>query len=181
MEAIILKPSSKESSKKEVLINREIRAQNVRLILETGENLGVVSLNEALSRAQEVGLDLVEISAQTEVPVCKIIDFGKYKYELQKKKNEAKKRQKTIDLKEIKISPTIESHDYEVKLKRAQKFIAEGNKVKWTLRFRGREVVYKDRGFQLMKDVYTDLESIAKIEQAPKLEGKQMGMIVAPK
>lgn len=160
--------------------NGGITAKEIRLILENGETAGVVSVHEALQKAAEVGLDLVEISPNAEPPVCKILDLGKFKYEQQKKKAEAKKKQKVVEIKEIKLSPCIGSHDYEVKMKSANKFLEEGNKVKFTLRFKGREISYQEKGFELMKKVISDLELIAKPEQTPKMDGKQMMMIIAP-
>ncbi len=143
--------------------------------------IGVVGIFEGLRLADEAGLDLVEVSPNAEPPVCKILDAGKYKYELQKKANEARKKQKVIDIKEIKLRPTIGQHDYEIKLRQVREFLSEGDKVKFTLRFRGREMAHQDIGYQLMMRVQKDIEEIAKVEQSPKLEGKQMIMMVSPK
>lgn len=161
-------------------INEEIRVREVRLIDETGENRGIVSIQEALRIADDAGLDLIEISPQATPPVCKVLDFGKYKYEMQKRKAEAKKNQKIVETKELKLRPMIETHDYEVKVKQAKKFIAEGNKVKFTMRFKGRELSANDMGKNVLMRLLDDMESVAKLESEPKLEGKQMMMIIAP-
>ena len=146
-----------------------------------GEMAGVVSKEEALERALEAGLDLVAISPNAEPPVCKILDYGKFKYEAQKKKNEAKKKQNVIVVKEIKIRPGIEDHDYHVKLRAMNKFIAEGDKVKVTLRFRGREMAHQELGGKVLDRVREDMETVAKVEQFPKMEGRQMTMVFSPK
>lgn len=161
-------------------INREIKAKEVRLINYNGENAGVVSLAEALKIAQEVGLDLIEISPQVTPPVCKVLDYGKYKYEMQKKKNEAKKNQKVVSIKELKLRPMIDTHDYEVKVKQAKKFLKEGNKVKFTMRYKGRELSANDMGKAVLDRLLEDLEGLCKLDSAPKLEGKQMMMLVSP-
>ncbi len=161
-------------------INREIKAKEVRLINYNGENLGVVSISEALSIAQEVGLDLIEISPQVTPPVCKVLDYGKYKYEMQKKKNEAKKNQKVVSIKELKLRPMIEAHDYEVKLKQAKKFLSQGDKVKFTMRYKGREMSANDMGKEILNKLIEDLEGLCKVDAAPKAEGKQVYMIVSP-
>ncbi|GEO81054.1 translation initiation factor IF-3 [Pararhodospirillum oryzae] len=161
--------------------NREIRIPEVRLIDENGENVGVVPTREALFRAESAGLDLVEISPNADPPVCKILDLGKFKYEAQKKKNEAKKKQKVIEIKEIKIRPNIDDHDYDVKMRAARKFLEDGDKVKVTLRFRGREMAHQDIGMGVLKRVSDDVAELAKVEQHPKLEGRQMIMVMAPK
>ncbi len=153
----------------------------VRLIDEEGENVGVVPIREALMRAEEVGLDLVEISPQADPPVCKVLDFGRYKYEAQKRANEARKKQKTIELKEIKMRPNIDDHDYGVKMKAINRFLGDGDKVKVTLRFRGREMAHQDLGLNLLFKVRDEIAEIAKVEQMPKLEGRQMTMVVAPR
>ena len=142
---------------------------------------GVVSKEEAIERALEAGLDLVAISPNAEPPVCKILDYGKFKYEDQKKKNEAKKKQNVIDVKEIKIRHGIEDHDYHVKLRAMNKFIAEGDKVKVTLRFRGREMAHQELGGKVLDRVREDMETVAKVEQFPKMEGRQMTMVFSPK
>ena len=151
------------------------------MIDETGENVGVVSVKEALKRADEVGLDLIEISPNANPPVCKILDLGKFRYEQQKRKAEARKNQKVVEIKEIKLSPNIDTHDYEVKLRNAQRFIKDGNKVKFTLRFRGREMAYMEQGEEVMARIVEDSDLYAKIEQSAKLEGKQITMVIAPK
>ncbi|MBE6463363.1 MAG: translation initiation factor IF-3 [Alphaproteobacteria bacterium] len=161
-------------------INREIKAKEVRLINYNGENLGVVSTHEALKIAEEVGLDLIEISPQVNPPVCKVLDYGKYKYEMQKKKNEAKKNQKVVSIKELKLRPMIEAHDYEVKLKQAKKFLSQGDKVKFTMRYKGREMSANDMGKEILNKLIEDLEGLCKVDAAPKAEGKQVFMIVSP-
>ena len=153
----------------------------VRLVDENGEMVGVTSLREALDRAAEAGLDLVEVAATASPPVCKILDFGKFKYEEQKKKNEARKKQKIIEIKEIKLRPTIDEHDYEVKRRAMIRFLEEGDKVKVTLRFRGRELAHQDLGMQVLVRVREDLEQFAKVESHPRMEGRQMTMVIAPK
>ena len=161
-------------------INREIKAKEVRLINYNGENAGVVSLAEALKIAQEVGLDLIEISPQVTPPVCKVLDYGKYKYEMQKKKNEAKKNQKVVSIKELKLRPMIDTHDYEVKVKQAKKFLAQGDKVKFTMRYKGREMSANDLGKEILNKLLEDLDGLCRVDSAPKMEGKQMFMIVSP-
>lgn len=161
-------------------INDEIRVKEVRLIDETGENRGVVSIKEALTAAEEAGLDLIEISPQANPPVCKILDIGKYKYEMQKRKAEAKKKQKVVEIKELKLRPMIDTHDYEVKVKQAKKFLGEGNKVKFTMRYKGREMNTADMGKDVLMRLLDDLEGICKVESEPKMEGKQMMMVIAP-
>jgi len=153
----------------------------VRLVDENGEMVGVTPLREALDRAVAAGLDLVEVAATAVPPVCKILDFGKFKYEEQKKKNEARKKQKIIEIKEIKLRPTIDEHDYEVKRRAMVRFLGEGDKVKVTLRFRGRELAHQDLGMQVLVRVREDLEEVAKVEQVPRMEGRQMTMVIAPK
>lgn len=161
-------------------INEDIRVREVRLIDENGDNRGVVSIQEALRIAYEADLDLIEISPQGIPPVCKVLDYGKYKYELQKRKAEAKKNQKVVEIKELKLRPMIDTHDYEVKVKQAKKFLSEGNKVKFTMRYKGREMSANDLGKEILNRLLDDLEGICKLESEPKLEGKQMMMIVAP-
>jgi translation initiation factor IF-3 len=150
------------------------------LIDEKGENQGIVSISQALEMADSAELDLIEISPQATPPVCKILDYGKYKYEMQKRKAEAKKNQKVVETKELKLRPMIETHDYEVKLKQAKKFLAEGNKVKFTMRYKGREMSANNMGKEILDRLVEDLEGLIKVDQAPKLEGKQMMMIVSP-
>jgi translation initiation factor IF-3 len=160
--------------------SRDSRPQ-VQLIDDDGQNRGVVSINEALQLAEEAGLDLVEISPNQQPPVCKITDLGKLKYQSQKKAAEARKRQKTIEVKEIKMRPNIDTHDYEVKMKAVRRFFDEGDKVKITLRFRGREMAHLELGMQLLNRVREEVEPIAKVEAEPKLEGRQMMMVLAPR
>jgi len=143
--------------------------------------VGVVSINAALEAAEEAGLDLVEVSPQADPPVCKILDFGKYKYEAQKKKNEARKKQKVIDVKEIKLRPNIDDHDYEVKMRNARRFIEEGDKVKVTMRFRGREMAHQDLGMNVLNRVRDELDEKAKVESMPRMEGRQMTMVLSPR
>ena len=153
----------------------------VRLIDENGQMIGVVSRREALNRAQESGLDLVEVSPTAEPPVCKVLDYGKFKYESQKKKNEARKKQKIIEVKEIKMRPGIDDHDYDVKMRAMHRFLEEGDKVKVTMRFRGREMVHQELGLKVLERVRGQLDEVAKVEQMPRLEGRQMTMVIAPK
>ncbi len=162
-------------------VNDMINVRKVRIIDAEGENRGVVTIEEALDLAAESGLDLVEISPNVDPPVCKVMDYGKFKYEAQKKKNEAKKKQKIIEIKEIKMRPNIDQHDYDVKMRAINRFLEDGDKVKVTLRFRGREMAHQDLGLQLLDKVRNDLEDVAKVEQLPKLEGRQMIMVVAPR
>jgi translation initiation factor IF-3 len=152
----------------------------IRLIDQDGENAGVVTPAVAIDMAEEVGLDLVEISPGANPPVCKIMDFGKYKYEQQKKAVEAKKKQKIIEIKEVKFRPNIDTHDYDVKMRSVTKFLGEGDKVKVTLRFRGREMAHQELGRALLTKIAGDIEEIGKIEAMPKMEGRQMIMVVAP-
>lgn len=162
-------------------VNDRIRVPEVRLIGAEGENLGVVTPAKALILAEDVGLDLVEISPNAEPPVCKIMDFGKFKYEQQKREAEARKKQKIIEVKEIKFRPGTDKHDYDVKLRSILKFLDEGDKVKVTLRFRGREMAYQDLGVNLLNRVAADIDECARIESMPKLEGRQMVMMVSPR
>jgi translation initiation factor IF-3 len=153
----------------------------VRLVDADGTVLGVVPIDEALKKAEDRGLDLVEVAAKGDPPVCKILDYGKHKYESQKKKNEARKKQKTIDVKEIKMRPGIDVHDYDVKMRAMRKFLGEGDKVKVTMRFRGREMAHQELGTQMLQRVETDLSELGSVEQFPKMEGRQMVMVIAPK
>ena len=162
-------------------INDEIGVPRVRLVDERGQMVGVIGRNEALTMAANAGLDLVEIAPNADPPVCKILDFGKFKYEEQKKKNEARKKQKIIEVKEIKLRPSIDDHDYEVKMRSMNKFIEEGDKVKVTMRFRGRELAHQELGMNVLMRVRDDLDEIAKVEQMPRMEGRQMTMVVAPR
>ena len=162
-------------------MNERIRVAEIRLIGADGENIGVVSPSRGLELAQEAGLDLVEISPNAVPPVCKIMDLGKFKYEQQKREAEARKKQKIIEIKEIKFRPGTDTHDYDVKMRSVMKFLGEGDKVKVTLRFRGREMAHQELGLDLLKRVAADVEDIAKIENMPKLEGRQMVMMIGPK
>ncbi len=162
-------------------INEDIAVLRVRLVDERGGMVGVVGRNEALAMAADAGLDLVEIAPGADPPVCKILDFGKFKYEEQKKKNEARKKQKIIEVKEIKLRPSIDDHDYQVKMRSMNKFIEEGDKVKVTMRFRGRELAHQELGMNVLMRVKDDLDGIAKVEQTPRMEGRQMTMVVSPK
>jgi translation initiation factor IF-3 len=162
-------------------VNEEIRAPQVRLIDQDGEMQGVMSARDAVARAFAVGLDLLEISPNAEPPVVKILDYGKYKYELQKKKNEAKKKQKVIEIKEVKVRPNIDENDYQVKMRQMKSFIEDGDKVKVTLRFRGREMAHQDLGAKVLERIRIDLENDTKMEQSPKLENRQMVMVLAAK
>ena len=162
-------------------VNDEIRVPQVRLIDENGEMVGVMSARDAMLRAFDVGLDLLEIRPNAVPPVCKITDYGKFKYEQQKKANEARKRQKVVELKEIKVRPNIDDHDYEVKMKQMKSFIGEGDKVKVTLRFRGREMAHQELGIQVLERIRVELGETIKVEQMPRLENRQMIMVLAPK
>ncbi|HEY1125343.1 MAG TPA: translation initiation factor IF-3 [Sphingobium sp.] len=161
--------------------NEFITVPKVRVIDENGENLGVMFTREAIEQAAEVGLDLVEVSPNADPPVCKYLDIGKYKYEAQKKANIARKTQKTQELKEIKMRPNIDDHDYDTKMKAIHKFLGEGDKVKVTLRFRGRELAHQQLGMILLKRVADDTAEEAKIEAHPRMEGRQMLMVISPK
>jgi len=158
-----------------------IQVPKVRVIDDEGENLGVMYTREAVEQAQDKGLNLVEVSPNADPPVCKFLDVGKYRYEAQKKANAARKTQKTQDIKEVKMRPNIDTHDYDVKMKNVNKFIDNGDKVKVTLRFRGREMAHQHLGMDLLKRVQEDVEEIAKVEAFPRLEGRQMLMVLAPK
>jgi len=160
-------------------VNGQITTSQVRLILANGDNFGIISTREAIKKAADQGLDLIEI-APGPIPVCKILEAGKYRYELQKRRAEAKKKQKVIEIKEIKLTPNIGENDHLVKMRSARRFLEEGNKVKFNLRFRGREMSYIDLGAAVLTRVKTDLAEIAKVEQEPKLDGRQMTLVVAP-
>jgi translation initiation factor IF-3 len=162
-------------------VNEQITTPSVRLIDQDGNQVGIVNRYEAMRRADEAGLDLVEIAANASPPVCKILDYGKFKYELQKKEAEARKKQKVIQVKEIKLRPNTDVHDYEVKMRSVRGFLGDGDKVKVTLRFRGREMAHPEIAMKLMDRVQNDLKDLAKVEQSPKLEGRQMVMVIAPK
>lgn len=162
-------------------INGEIDASQVRLVAEDGEQLGVVSIREAMAKAEDAELDLVEIAPQAQPPVCKIMDYGKYKYHEQKKQHEAKLKQKQIQVKEVKLRPRTDENDYQIKLRNMTRFLEEGDKVKVTLRFRGREMAHQEFGMAQLKRVEADLTELGTVEQFPKLEGRQMVMVLAPK
>jgi len=162
-------------------INDMIRVREVQLIDAEGENRGVVPTRDAVQMAQEAGFDLVEVAPNAVPPVCKIMDYGKFKFQEQKKKNEARKRQKVVEIKEIKLRPNIDIHDYEVKARSMHRFFEEGDKVKVTLRFRGREMAHMDLGVKVLDRVKVDTVNIAKVEQESRLEGRQMIMVLAPK
>ncbi len=162
-------------------VNEEIRNPQVRLIDQNGEMLGVMTGREAIQRAYAVGLDLLEISPNADPPVVKILDFGKFKYEQQKKKNEARKKQKVIEIKEIKVRPNIDENDYQVKLRAMKSFIEEGDKVKVTLRFRGREMAHQELGVKVLERIRGDMDTATKVEQMPRMENRQMVMVLSPR
>jgi translation initiation factor IF-3 len=161
-------------------VNERVRAPEIRLIGPEGENVGVVDPRRAMELAQQVGLDLVEISPNATPPVCKIMDFGKFKYETQKREAEARKNQKTIEVKEVKFRPNTDVHDYEVKMRNVTRFLETGDKVKVTLRFRGREMAHQNLGRELLERVAKDTEGLGKVENMPKMEGRQMVMMIGP-
>ncbi|MBR2123854.1 MAG: translation initiation factor IF-3 [Acetobacter sp.] len=167
-------------SREGLRVNEEIRVPRVRLIDENGEMVGIVTARDALARAYGVGLDLLEISPNADPPVVKILDYGKFNYEQQKKRNEARKKQKVIEIKEVKVRPNIGENDYQVKMRAIKGFLNEGNKVKITLRFRGREMAHQELGGQLLERIRIDLENQVKVEQMPRFENRQMIMILAP-
>ncbi len=162
-------------------INEEIRAREVQLIDTTGDNKGAVPIETALQLAEAAGLDLVEIAPNSTPPVCKILDYGKYKFQAQKKAAEARKKQKVVEVKEIKLRPMIDDHDYDVKMRAMQRFFEEGDKVKITLRFRGREMAHQELGFKLLDRVKADTARFSKVESEPRFEGRQMVMMLAPR
>lgn len=161
-------------------INNDIISEKVRLVDAEGNMVGVVDLEEGIKSARDAGLDLVEVSPNADPPVCKVLDFGKYKFELQKKASEAKKKQKKVDVKEVKIRPGIEEHDYQVKMRNARRFLEAGNKVKVTMRFRGREMAHQNIGRDLLTRMQGELEDIGKVELEPKMEGRQIIMVLGP-
>lgn len=169
------------AQEREARINGEITAREIRLVGKEGEQIGVVSLREAMALAEEGDVDLVEISPTAQPPVCKLMDYGKYKYEQSKKRHEAKQKQKQVQIKEIKFRPGTDDGDYNVKLRNLTRFLAEGDKAKVTLRFRGREMAHQDIGLALLKRVEADLAEVGTVEQFPRLEGRQMVMMIAPK
>ena len=160
--------------------NNRINSPEVQVIASNGENLGILNTNEAISMAKEEGLDLIEIAPNAKPPVCKIIDIGKYKYDAQKKANQAKKKQKKIEVKEIKLRPVTETHDYQFKIKNAQKFISKGDKVKFTIRFKGRELQHSHLGQELMDKIKVDMQEVGKVELDPRFDGKLIIMVIQP-
>lgn len=170
-------PSSKDGPR----VNHDITAFEVLVIDDEGTQRGIMKKVDAIRLAEEEGYDLVEVAPMAKPPVCRLMDFGKFKYEQQKKAAEARKKQKVIEIKELKMRPTIDDHDYETKMKAAKRFFEEGDKVKFTLRFRGREMQHQHLGMDLLNRIRTELDPIAKVEQDPKLEGRQMMMVMAPK
>ena len=162
-------------------VNEQIEAEKVRVVNADGEMVGVISKEEGIEIAFEAGLDLVEVSPNADPPVCKVLDYGKYKYEAQKKANEARKKQKVIDVKEIKMRPGIDEHDYQVKMRSVRRFLDEGDKVKMTIRFHGREMAHQELGMKVLDRVREDVDELAKVEQFPKSEGRLMTMVIAPK
>ena len=168
------------NAREEYAINYQIEAREVRLVGEDGEMIGVVPLREALMRAEEAGLDLVEVSPTARPPVCKILDYGKFKYEAQKKAAEARKKQRVIEVKEIKLRPGIDENDYSIKMRKVREFLTEGDKVKVTMRFRGREMAHQHLGMDVLTKVRDEVLDLGKVEQMPRLEGRQMVMVMAP-
>jgi len=160
--------------------NNRITSPDVQVIGSDGQNLGILNLNDAINQAKDSGLDLIEIAPNAKPPVCKIMDMGKYKYDAQKKANKAKKKQKKIELKEIKLRPVTEIHDYNFKIKNAQKFLTKGDKVKFTIRFKGRELQHSSLGSDLMEKIKQDMQQIGRVELQPKFDGKQMIMVIQP-
>ena len=161
--------------------NDMIRAREVRVIGAEGEQLGILQRSEAIAMAQEVGCDLVEVSSNSEPPVCRIMDYGKFKYEQQKKKQDAKKRQAVVQVKEIKVRPKTDEHDYETKVKHIRRFLEDGDRCKVTVFFRGREIGHKDRGLDILERIVKDLEEVAKVDQEPRAEGRTLQMLLVPK
>jgi len=162
-------------------VNDQIDADSVRVIDADGENVGVISVQEGIDIALDAGLDLVEVSPHASPPVCKVLDYGKYKYQAQKKANEARKKQKVIEVKEIKMRPGIDEHDYQVKMRSVRKFLEHGDKVKMTIRFRGREMAHQDLGMKVLDRVREDVDELVKVEQFPKTEGRMMTMVITPR
>lgn len=169
------------AQEKKQRVNGEINAPEVRLVGDDGEQLGIVSLNSAMSIAEEAGLDLVEIAPLAKPPVCKVMDYGKFKYQEQKKAHEARLKQKQVQVKEVKLRPGTDENDYQIKLRNLKRFLGEGDKAKVTLRFRGREMAHQEIGMRQLERIKSDLEEIAVVEQMPKMEGRQMIMVIAPK
>ena len=160
--------------------NEQIRAREVRVIGPEGEQLGILARNDAIADAKEHGFDLVEVAATADPPVCRIMDYGKFKYETQKKKQEAKKRQTIVQIKEIKVRPKTDDHDYETKVRHVRRFLEDGDRVKVTVFFRGREIVHKDRGLSILERVVEDTKDLGKMEQEPRAEGRTLQMLLAP-
>lgn len=160
-------------------MNDQIEAPQVRVVDADGEMVGVISVEEGVELAHDAGLDLVEVSPNADPPVCKVLDYGKFKYEAQKKKHEARKKQKVIDVKEIKMRPGIDEHDFQVKMRNARRFLDDGDKVKVTIRFRGREMAHQELGMKVLDRVRDDLDELAKVEQFPQVEGRMMTMVIA--
>lgn len=169
-----------EAKKDEVNINDAIRSPKLRVIDEEGNQLGIISKDQALAHAERVGLDLVEVSPNAEPPVCKVMDYGKYRFQQQKKASEARKKQVKVTVKEIAIRPQTEEHDYQIKLKKVFQFLGKGDKVRINLRFRGREIAHKDLGFQMLERIVEDTKDIAKVDQMPKMEGRVMVLLLSP-
>lgn len=161
--------------------NEMIRAREIRVIGENGDQLGILQRNDAIALAKEAGLDLVEVSSTSEPPVCRIMDYGKFRYEQQKKKTEARKRQATVQIKEIKVRPKTDDHDYETKLRHIRRFLENGDRCKITVFFRGREIVHKDRGINILDRIVQDLADIARVEQEARAEGRTLQMLLVPK
>ena len=174
-------PNFKNHKKDFHRINTQIKSEEVRVLLDDGEQLGVMKTSEAINIAKDRKMDLVEIAPNNKPPVCKIIDYGKFKYQEQKKKNEAKKKQKVIETKEIKIRPGTGEHDYQVKIRSANKFIKEGNRVKFSLRFKGREMEHSNLGIEMLNRVKVDMQELIRVEMEPKIEGRQAFLVIAPK
>ncbi|CCQ72070.1 translation initiation factor IF-3 [Magnetospira sp. QH-2] len=174
-------PNQTPPSKDGPRTNEDITVPSVRLVGADGEMLGVVSVREALEVAADSGLDLVEVSPNADPPVCKILDYGKFKYEAQKKKAEARKKQKVIEVKEIKMRPGIDQHDYDVKMKKVRQFLDNGDKVKMTMRFRGREMAHQELGMNVLRKARQEVDEQAKVELEPRMEGRQMTMVLAPR
>lgn len=174
-------PNFKNFKKDFHRINTQIKSEEVRVLLDDGEQLGVMKTSEAIEIAKDRKMDLVEIAPNNKPPVCKIIDYGKFKYQEQKKKNEAKKKQKVIETKELKIRPGTGEHDYQVKIRSANKFIKEGNRVKFSLRFKGREMEHANLGIEMLNRVKGDMQELIRVEMEPKIEGRQAFLVIAPK
>lgn len=175
-----MRPPFQKRKDDETRINENIRIDEVRLVDENGEMIGVVKTPEAIKRAKDAGLDLVEVSPNAKPPVCKILDYGKYKYEQQKRAQEAKKKQKIVETKEIKLRPGIEEHDYQTKMRKVFEFIEKENKVKITMRFRGREMAHQEFGMRVLERIKEETKEVAKVDLQPKLEGRQMMMVLSP-